>query len=517
MHVTGNETIAGNKTFTGTTFGITKVMVGLGNADDTSDASKASSGPIKAALDTKLPSASYTAADVLSKLLTVDTDSSGLNASTLEGHPASYFHTVTFNAASQSAMLALSTAKSGDIAIRTDLTKSFVLQGTYSTLSSWVELPGGSSGTGGAVTSVSGRVGNIILTAADVGLSTIDATTLEGHPASYFAIAGSVGGATTDASALITGTLADARLPSRLGTYCAVITDWNNAITTGFYRGTNATNQPAGNYVNFRGIVIATGATSILQIIHRYLVDADASSGASSFRRTGSNIGGVLTWAEWIPLRESADEQDYLINQKMDDTALAIGLRINGASSKGIILDSDEFAFSDVTFASNPFILRKATFANIKETLANTFASLSGAIFTGVVSLTDNFFVRAVLKDCSQAVVNKGQYDVNSTVVFDYTEGQYQNLVCNSVNIKFKFTNWPAVGRGEFFIRTANIGSGSLTFFSTTQWRKLDGSYTTSFATYLIDRGLSTKTVGVDEFVFWSEDVGTTIIGSLVV
>jgi hypothetical protein len=40
VHKTGNETIAGNKTFSGTTAGITKSMVGLGNVDNTADASK---------------------------------------------------------------------------------------------------------------------------------------------------------------------------------------------------------------------------------------------------------------------------------------------------------------------------------------------------------------------------------------------------------------------------------------------------------------------------------------------
>jgi hypothetical protein len=46
---------------------------------------------LTSALATKLNSSSYTAADVLSKLLTVDGGGSGLDAAFLEGHPASYF------------------------------------------------------------------------------------------------------------------------------------------------------------------------------------------------------------------------------------------------------------------------------------------------------------------------------------------------------------------------------------------------------------------------------------------
>jgi hypothetical protein len=49
--------------------------------------------------------------------------------------------TDTFVVASQAAMLALSAAGTGDVAIRTDLSKSFILQGTtYSVLADWQEL-----------------------------------------------------------------------------------------------------------------------------------------------------------------------------------------------------------------------------------------------------------------------------------------------------------------------------------------------------------------------------------------
>lgn len=50
VHKTGDETIAGNKTFSGTTDGITKTMVGLGNVDNTQDASKPVSAPQAAAI-----------------------------------------------------------------------------------------------------------------------------------------------------------------------------------------------------------------------------------------------------------------------------------------------------------------------------------------------------------------------------------------------------------------------------------------------------------------------------------
>lgn len=49
--------------------------------------------------------------------------------------------TDTYVVGSQAAMLALSTANTGDVAVRTDITKCFILKGTsYSTLSDWQEL-----------------------------------------------------------------------------------------------------------------------------------------------------------------------------------------------------------------------------------------------------------------------------------------------------------------------------------------------------------------------------------------
>jgi len=66
----------------------------------------------------------------------------------------------TFVVSSQSAMLALA-AGIGDIAVRTDLSKSYILQSTpASTLGNWVEL----LTTGGTVTSVDGVSGTVDLT-----------------------------------------------------------------------------------------------------------------------------------------------------------------------------------------------------------------------------------------------------------------------------------------------------------------------------------------------------------------
>jgi len=60
VHNSGTETIAGDKTFTGTISGITKTMVGLSNVDNTSDVNKPISTAIQTALNLKQNAISLT-------------------------------------------------------------------------------------------------------------------------------------------------------------------------------------------------------------------------------------------------------------------------------------------------------------------------------------------------------------------------------------------------------------------------------------------------------------------------
>lgn len=88
--------------------------------------------------------------------------------------------TETFPVASQAAMLAL-TAQPGDVAIRSDISKTFILSASpATTLSNWLEVL---APTGG-VLSVAGRTGAVTLTKSDVGLGSVDNTADANKPVS---------------------------------------------------------------------------------------------------------------------------------------------------------------------------------------------------------------------------------------------------------------------------------------------------------------------------------------------
>jgi Major tropism determinant N-terminal domain len=81
--------------------------------------------------------------------------------------------------ASQAAMLAL-TAQRGDVAIRTDIGKTYILStDNPGTLADWLEIVSTSD-----VTSVAGRTGAVVLAKADVGLGNVDNTSDVNKPVS---------------------------------------------------------------------------------------------------------------------------------------------------------------------------------------------------------------------------------------------------------------------------------------------------------------------------------------------
>lgn len=144
--------------------GVTKAQLGLGNVDNTTDANKPISTATQTALDAKEAVANKNQPNGYSGL-----DAQGkINPNQLSAIAI----TDTFVVNSEAAMLALNVEK-GDVAIRTDLNKSFILQDSpATTLLNWKELLTPTD----SVPSVFGRSGVITAQSGDYTADQISET-----------------------------------------------------------------------------------------------------------------------------------------------------------------------------------------------------------------------------------------------------------------------------------------------------------------------------------------------------
>jgi hypothetical protein len=115
-------------------------------------------------------------------------------------------------------MLALSNAQEGDVAVRTDLNKSFILKASpYSTLANWQELLTPTD----AVTSVNGNTGAVTISLA--GLGGVSTSTFNTHVGDISHL--------TEEQRIIINTIVDARVYASDGTSLATSTsDFSNKV-----------------------------------------------------------------------------------------------------------------------------------------------------------------------------------------------------------------------------------------------------------------------------------------------
>lgn len=107
---------------------------------------------------------------------------------------------------------------------------------------------------------------------------------------------------THSASDITSGTLADARLPARLGPTAQSISDWNSATSNGWYMSSTAANAPAGGW--FIGHTENHGAAGwCTQTVHAFSGDTEGDT--KTYRREQNNG----SWGPWYRLRVSEAEQ----------------------------------------------------------------------------------------------------------------------------------------------------------------------------------------------------------------
>jgi hypothetical protein len=283
---------AGNVT---TNANLTGVVTSTGNATAIADAalSIAKSSGLQTALDSKQ---AVSGKDVASGYAGLD-GAGKINPSQL---PALAI-TDTFVVATQVAMLAL-TAEVGDIAVRTDLNKSYILRVTgASTLANWQELLTPTD----AVSSVFGRSGVVTAqngdyTAAQVGLGNVDNTS----------------DATKNAAAV---TLTNKTLVTpALGTPSAlVVTNASGTASININGTVGATTPSTGAFttISASGEITANGGIALGDNDKATFGDGDDlqiyHDGSNSYIKE-NGTGQLIVNATNLYLRNSANTQDYL-------------------------------------------------------------------------------------------------------------------------------------------------------------------------------------------------------------
>lgn len=150
-----------------------------------------------------------------------------------------------------------------------------------------------------------------------------------------------------NAARIISGTLADARLPTRLRGVPPIVADWNNATETGWYQGDPSTaNGPTSGYYIGQVERHTGGSIHITQTVHEF--PADFPSDTKVWRRSGTD--GV--WTAWYRLRISEEEQKGIFFWKeniVGTVGEASGVPTGAVIERGSNADGEYVRFADGT------------------------------------------------------------------------------------------------------------------------------------------------------------------------
>lgn len=224
----------------------------------------------------------------------------------------------------------------------------------------------------------------------------------------------------------------------------------------------------------------------------------------STIKSRRVQVGISTTAANNFSFATSDDGSITLSRGEPDAPVLTI-LSVNTTNT--IVLSRNTSFSSNTTFSDTVLFSSNVSF--------NSNVSYSANISLSNTSLSDRYFSQALIRDIGSVYVDKGT-QTTGTITFDYTQGSLQRLQVGGA-LTLAFSNFPPTANmGVIQIELVNGGSAAVTF-PTINWIKKDGTFTTTFATYLTDFGrVALQTSGTDFFVVWTRDAGTTLYGKLI-
>lgn len=327
----------------------------------------------------------------------------------------------TFVVASQAAMLAL-TAQTGDVAVRTDLSKTFILAGTDpSSLADWQELATPSD----AVSSVDGRTGTVTLNDL-YDASGAAASAVATHSADTTSVHG-----IADTSALVVTTdsrLSDARTPTAHAASHG--SGGSDAITVAQSQVTNLTTDLSGKQP-LDGDLTAIAALVGTGLLKRtgtdtWVLDTSAYITGNQTITLSGDVSGSGTTS--IAVTVADDSHNHIISN-VDN----LQTTLNGKQP----LDADLTAIAAIA----------ATSGLLKKTAANTWTLDTSAYLTGNQTIT-----------LSGDVSGSGTTSISVTVAND--SHNHSNSTITSLDASKVTTGTLAVARGGTGT-TTSTGTGS--------------------------------------------------------
>jgi len=337
----------GNVTDAKIATGISKIKVGLGNVDNTADADKPISEATQTALDLKASVISVTNGLALKLDASQKAIVNGVATLDATGKvPTSQIPAISFSTttvlASEAAMLGLSSALKGDVVVRTDISKNFILSATpASTLGNWIELLTPAA----PVQTVNGQIGTVSITKADVLLANVDNTSDVNKPVSTAAqTAFNLKENTANKSTATTLGTSDVLFPTQK----AVKTYVDNALITGAPDATTITKgkvQLAGDLSGTAALpVVAANAITSAKIADGTIVVSDLANDAVE---TAKIKDANVTSAKILDANVTANKlaTDAVVTAKIKDqnvtaTKLA-GITTNGTSGQVLSSNAD--------------------------------------------------------------------------------------------------------------------------------------------------------------------------------
>lgn len=143
----------------------------------------------------------------------------------------------------------------------------------------------------------------------------------------------------------------DGKAPSSHGKHipntCTSISDWNNAVTNGWYMGNNATNAPVAS-AWFYGEVIAHNTSYVRQIVYRFATDTNiAGTNNDRYERVQQNG----TWGSWI---NTSVRVAVPANAKFTDTVRGVQNNLTSTSTTDALTAAQGKVLKDLVDGKAP-------------------------------------------------------------------------------------------------------------------------------------------------------------------